>query len=93
MPYWLEEILIVWNYRSRSYWLILIGIAAYFSIPLFIDWYWSTVELKGQFAGLEDLFASAQNAKYDKRGLFFMLGCWITASKFYFKDRKKLMGY
>lgn len=93
MPNWLLEVLMVWNYRSRSYWLFLLGLAGLLLVPLLIDFYWSRVELQGMFAGMEDVFASAQHSKFDKRGFIIMVGCWITAYRLYKKDRKKLLGH
>lgn len=92
MPNWLIDILMVWNYRSRSYWLFLLGIIGYFLLPLTIDYYWSRVELQGAFAGMEEVFSSAQHTKYDKRGLIMLIGCWVSAYRLYRKDRKKLLG-
>lgn len=93
MPQWIENILLVWSYRPRSLYLLMIGVLAYISIPLMIDWYWATHDLPGQFAALEETISSSQHARIDKRGLFFMFGCWATALKLYLKDRKKVLGF
>lgn len=91
MPSWLLEILIVWNYRTRSLWLLILGFTAVWLIPAFIDWYWSTVELQGIFSGFENIFAEAQHGKFDKRGLIIAFGCWVAAYRAFKKDKKKLM--
>lgn len=91
MPNWLLEILIVWNYRTRSLWLLVLGFTAVWLIPAFIDWYWSTVELQGIFSGFENIFAEAQDGKFDKRGLIIAFGCWVAAYRAFKRDKKKLM--
>lgn len=92
MPNWIIDVVLVWNYRSRSLWLLTLGFTAVWLIPSFIDWYWSSIELQGIFTGFESFFAEAQNGKFDKRGLYVAVGCWIAAYKSFSKDRKKLMG-
>lgn len=91
MPNFIVEVLLVWNYRSRSLWLITFGFISIWLIPAFIDWYWTKVELDGIFAGFENLFAEAQHGKYDKRGFYLAVVCWVAAYKTFKKDRKKLM--
>lgn len=92
MPNWLYEILLVWNYRQRSLYLLALGFTALWFIPFIIDWHWSNVRLEGIFSGFEAVFADAQHSRYDKRGWLIAIGCWVTAYKTFKKDKKKILG-
>lgn len=91
MRNWFEDVCLVWSYKTRSLWLLILGLTAVWLIPAFIDWYWSGVELQGNFAGLESIFADAQHGRFDKRGLLIAFGCWVAAYRAFKKDKKKLM--
>jgi len=38
---------------------------------------------------LEDAFKGKVEHKIDRRGLFFLISCWITAIKLFRKDKKR----
>ena len=90
MPTWMEEVLLVWAYRPRSFYLILIGISACVFVPLIAEWYWSGVHLQGQFKALEQAFGEKYIHKANKAGFVIMTGCFVSAYKVYKKDRKNL---
>lgn len=90
MPTWLLEVLLVWAYKPRSFYLILIGISAWIFVPLLAQWYWTGVELQGQFKLLEHSFGEKYIHKADKVGFIIMVGCFVSAYKAFKKDRKKL---
>lgn len=90
MPNWILEILMVWSIRPRSLHLILLGICAWLFIPLLVQWYWSGVELQGQFLVLEDVLGSKFIRRSEKIGFWFMIGCFFTAYKAYKTDKKRI---
>jgi hypothetical protein len=90
MPNWLMQILIVWAYRPRSLYLIIIGLAAWLIMPLIMEWYWSGVHLEGVFKTLEEPMSEKFILRSQKVGLWMMIGCFISAYKVYKKDCKKL---
>jgi hypothetical protein len=92
MPNWLLEILLVWNYRARSLYLLTLGFIAIWLVPTLIDWYWAGTKLDGIFSGFESIFAEAQHSRFDKRGIALAVGCWIAAYKAFKKDKKKVLG-
>lgn len=91
MPNWLLEILMVWNYRSRSLWLIILGLTASFLLPLVMDWYWSGVELHGQLESLKPILSENFIHRAHKVGFWIMIGCFISAFKAYRTDRKRML--
>lgn len=91
MPNWIIEILMVWEYRSRSYWLLVIGLLGATFIPMIIDWHLSGIEFSGHFKALEEVFKAKAEHRVDKRSLIFLISTWYLAIKLYLKDRKKMM--
>jgi len=90
MPNWLMQIFIVWAYRPRSLYLIVIGLSAWLIIPLLMEWYWSGVHLGGMFQTLEEPISEKFIVRSQKAGFWFMIGCFISAYKVYKKDFNKL---
>lgn len=69
---------------------MLIGVFAWLCLPVVAEWYWSGVDLKGQFKALEEVLGQKYVHKANKVGFFLMIGCFVSAYKVYKRDRKKL---
>lgn len=89
---WFYELLLVWNYRSRSFWLFIIGIFGFLFIPSLIDSYLSGINLSGHMKGLEDALKHKAEHRVDRRALIFLVTSWVAAFKCYRIDKKKFLG-